>query len=370
MKKILILSLILFQCSKSTNLIPKDADDLFVFSVPHSQTPHSGAQISADIFPHVSLAAVGDIMFGNYTIEYLEKFGNNYPFDSTVAVLSSADATLGNLEGPFTTGGEKFEKTFNFKIPPKYAAGLMSAGFDVVTLANNHMLDYGITGLKNTLATLDTLGLAHCGAGLDFAAAHRPAILEINGYRVATFGYSLTFPSEFWATGNSGGTCFPEEKLMVSNIRQADSTVDFVVATFHWGAELHNYPKPYQIDIAHKAIDAGADLIIGHHPHVLQGLEVYKNRLIAYSLGNFTFSSHSRKSTESMILKVVLTPNGLLLARVVPLSVDNDVVAFQPRILKGNPAAAVISHLQKFSEPLNATKILDDDGYVMGKLIF
>jgi len=313
----------------------------------------------------VSIAAVGDIMLANYTSEYLRTRGIDYPFDSTRSILAAADIAFGNLEAPFTHTGTKFEKKFNFKVSPKFAPSVVHAGFDVVTLANNHVLDYGLEGLKNTLQVLDSIGLAHCGAGLNLEQAQRPAIIERNGYRVAFLGYSLTFPEEFWATRTSGGTNYPRN--LPANIAHADSLGDFIVVTFHWGAEGSNYPKDYQIYFAHLAIDCGADLVIGHHPHVLQGLEIYKNRLIAYSLGNFSFSSYSRRSTESLILKVHLTRKGLLFAKIIPVNVDNYEVDFQPRVLNGRRANMVIEHLKQFSQPLNSTDIIDDRGYIWGR---
>ncbi len=162
------------------------------------------------IFPFVSIAAVGDIMLGNHTTYYIEKYGVNYPFDSTKAILFQPHLTFGNLESPFTNTGKRFDKRFNFKVPPKYAVGLINAGFDVVTLANNHILDYGIEGLNNTLAVLDSIGLAYCGAGLTLEQAQKPAIIEKNGYKIAFLGYSMTFPEEFWAaTRSNGGTNYP-----------------------------------------------------------------------------------------------------------------------------------------------------------------
>ncbi|UCE07316.1 MAG: CapA family protein, partial [bacterium] len=245
------------------------------------------------------------------------------------------------------------------------AVALVNAGFDVVTLANNHILDYGIEGLENTITVLDSIGIAYCGAGLTLEQARKPAILERNGYRITVLGYSMTFPIEFWATDSTGGTCYPNK--MKSSIQQSDSLADFTIVTFHWGAELKNYPKDYQKEFAHKAIDYGADLVLGHHPHVLQGLEIYKNRLIAYSLGNFSFSSYSRKATESIIAKVYLTDKGLLFAKIIPISVDNINIAFQPRILRGAAADTVLALLRKYSEPLNSTNIIDDNGYIWGK---
>lgn len=313
----------------------------------------------------VSIAAVGDIMLANYTSQYIHTHGLDYPFDSTRSILLAADIAFGNLEAPFTDIGTKFEKTFNFKVPPKIAPSLIHAGFDVVTLANNHILDYGMEGLRSTLQVLDSIGLAYCGAGLSLEQAQRPAIIERNGYRVAFLGYSLTFPEEFWATPTTGGTNYPRN--LPANIAHANSLADLIVVTFHWGAEGSNYPKDYQKHFAQLAIDCGADLVIGHHPHVLQGLEIYKNRLIAYSLGNFSFSSYSRRSTESMILKVHLTKKGLLFAKIIPVSVDNYEVEFQPKVLRGRRANLVLDHLKEFSQPLNSINIIDDRGYIWGR---
>lgn len=323
--------------------------------------------LSQKILPLVSIAAVGDIMLGNHTIYYIEKYGADYPFDSTRQLLSQSDIAFGNLEAPFARTGTKFEKTFNFKVPPEYVSGLIRSGIDVVTLANNHILDYGIEGLKNTLIVLDSLGLAHCGAGLNRDQANEPAIIDRNGLRVAFLGYSLTFPEEFWATRSRGGTAYPTETNMRASIQHCDSIADFTVVTFHWGAEGKNFPKDYQKEYAHLAIDLGADLVLGHHPHVLQGLEIYKNRLIAYSLGNFTFSSYSRRATESMILKVYLVDEGLFFAKIIPVSVDNYEISFQPRVVTGKRAETIIANLKTYSEPLNLTSIIDDDGYIWGR---
>jgi len=303
-------------------------------------------------------------MLGNHTSGYIEQYGVDYPFDSTRNALTQAEIAFGNLESPFTQTGTKFEKTFNFKVPPEYAISLINAGFDVVTLANNHILDYGREGLKNTISVLDSIGLSHCGAGLTLDQAQQPAIIERNGFRVGFLGYSLTFPEEFWATRSSGGTNYPNN--LKANLQQTDSLVDFTVVTFHWGAEGSNYPKDYQKFFAHLSIDCGADLVIGHHPHVLQGLEIYKNRLIAYSLGNFSFSSYSRRSTESMILKTHLTKNGLLFAKIIPVSVDNYEISFQPRILTGARTETILANLRKYSEPLNSTNIINDNGSIWG----
>ncbi len=306
-------------------------------------------------------------MLGSWVTPVLEKSGATYPFTATRPYLESADIAIANLEAPFTVDGEPFEKTFNFKVPPEYAHGVRAGGIDVVTLANNHTLDYGVTGLLSTMMALDEAGVAHSGAGPNKKAAHKPVVLEVDGRSVAFFGYSMTFPAEFYAREDSGGTAYPEERLMSTNIRAWKDSVDFVVASFHWGAEKRQTPKGYQIHFAHLAIDSGADLVLGHHPHVLQGLEIYNGRLIIYSLGNYAFGSYSRNSVDSIILKIHLRDDGLLYARCVPLNVNNREVEFQPAVLDGDRARAIIASLQELSKPLNAEKnIIDDTGLILG----
>jgi poly-gamma-glutamate synthesis protein (capsule biosynthesis protein) len=315
----------------------------------------------------ISIVAVGDVMLGSWVTPVLVQRGVLYPFEATLPYLRGADAAIANLEAPFTRDGEPFEKQFNFKVPPEHARGLKNAGLDVVTLANNHILDYGTVGLVSTMATLDTFGLKYSGAGRNWREAHQPTVIEVRGKTIAFFGYSTTFPTEFYARGDSAGTAYPEAKTMQSALREWDARVDFVVASFHWSAEKLEIPKAYQIELAHLAIDSGADLVLGHHPHVLQGIEKYRNRLIAYSLGNFAFGSYSSYAVDSIILKVYLNDDGLFYARCIPINVNNSEVEFQPQILEGPRKQAVIAKLQKLSLDLNGGQnILSDSGLIFG----
>ncbi len=315
----------------------------------------------------VSVVAVGDVMLGSWVPAILDQKGSLYPFEQTLGVLKSGDATIANLEAPFTEDGEPFEKKFNFKVPPKHAQGLKDGGISVVTLANNHIMDFGESGLFSTMCTLEDVGVKYCGAGLNLDGAARPAIIESDGKKIAFFGYSMTFPQEFYATEDSSGTAYPGPDLMVNTMAAWKDSVDFMVVSFHWGAEKRETPKDYQIYFAHLAIDNGADLVLGHHPHVLQGMELYKNRLIAYSLGNFAFGSYSENAVESIILKTYLLDDGLFYAQCIPINVDNREVEFQPRILTGDRKQEVISRLQKLSLQLNSGKnIIEDSGIIFG----
>ena len=372
LRKSLILIAILItvqSCARQQKLIYSPPEQIKQIFYPEKKPDAFYRKDTSDLYEpsFISIAAVGDIMLGSHVIHYLKKYGANYPFDSTKAILTAADMAIGNLEAPFATKGVKFEKKFNFKVQPKYATGLVDAGFDVLNLANNHTMDYGVEALVSTLNTLDSLKLPYSGAGMNKEHALKPAILEHNGIKVAFIGCSLTFPVEFWATDNSPGTYSPQETELVNMIKHCEEVADYTVVSFHWGGEGRITPKPYQKEFARLSVDAGADLIIGHHPHVLQGVELYRNKLIVYSLGNFAFGSYTRRSKDSAILKAYLTRNGLLYARLIPISVYNYEVSFQPRLLKGKKADGVIKHVQEISLHLNKNKnIVTKEGIIWG----
>ena len=338
----------------------------FAFSVLLFSPISHVTNIQQELKDSLSIVAVGDVMLDGNALPFIRKKGADYPFDSTKTIIQSADIAFANLEAPFTSSGNIFKKKFIFKVPPEYAVGLVYAGFDILSLANNHILDYGKRGLLSTLHTLDSLGIAHCGAGRDLKEAEQESILKKNGWRVGFLAYSLTYPEGFWATSERCGTAYPDLKGLKKNISSLKRKVDIVVVSFHWGSELMIHPKSYQRFYAHRAIDWGADLVLGHHPHVLQGLEIYNSKLIAYSLGNFVFGSYSSKVQESIILKVRFDRNGSLTAQVIPIFVFNFKVRFQPRLLKRDARGKVLQKLNIISKDLNqGEKIIAESGYII-----
>lgn len=308
----------------------------------------------------VTIAAVGDVMLGGSMAATVRELGADHPFAPTRGILSAADIAVGNLEAPFGTRGRPFKKRFTFLVPPAHAAALARAGFDVVALANNHMMDYGPEPLAATLALLDSLGIARSGAGPDAARARAPAVVERNGVRVAFLSYSRVHPTQFWAGRRKPGTAAADDAIVAADIRKAKQRADLVVVSVHWGAELMDRPKDYQVRLAHAAVDAGADLVLGHHPHVLQGLELYKGRLIAYSLGNFAFGSGSRRCTESIILLTEFGTGGLERVTAVPLCVDNHRVRYQPTPVAGAEGRAVLERLNAISRHLGFALAVGD----------
>ncbi len=279
------------------------------------------------------VAAVGDVMLGSWIIEVLASRGPAYPFASVGPILDRADLRFANLEAPFladTTGVPRVPKTYTFAVPPSAAAALTAAGFDVVSLANNHILDYGPPGLFETWAVLEAAGIAHAGTGLNRDEAHRHALLARDGMRIAVLAYSHTFPAEFWAQAERPGTAHADSLRLLRDVRRAAAEADIVLVSFHWGAELSEEPKEYQQTLARLAVDAGADLVIGHHPHTLQPLEWYRGRLIAYSLGNFVFGSYTATARGALLLTAFV--DGVpVYADLYPLDVNNLRREFRPR---------------------------------------
>ncbi|MDH4227443.1 MAG: CapA family protein [Deltaproteobacteria bacterium] len=299
------------------------------------------------------VVSVGDTYLGTRLVPYLDEYGPAYPFENVAGILNGADAVIMNLESPLTNHSKTYiEKEFHIKAPPYAIESVKSASVDVATLANNHMMDFGEPGLRDTLAALDAAGIARAGAGLDSKEARRPAIFEKDGVRVAVLSYSRTYPLEFYATAKRAGTASGVEANIESDIKKARRDgADIVVVTFHWGAERVRMPKPYQIELAHLSIDSGADLVIGHHPHVTQPIEKYKGGVIFYSLGNFVFGMTPNRALGGAIAKVVFTNDGGGPMRIkdieaIPLNVDNREVFFKPVILKGAAAAAAIAEME------------------------
>ncbi len=280
----------------------------------------------------LTIGTVGDIMLGSWLIDIIGTQGPAYHYSDVLPILQRADLLFGNLEAPFladTTGAERVDKTYTFFVPPAGAAVLTAGGFNLVTLANNHILDYGVAGLIGTWAALDSIGIRHVGTGRTRNEAHTHMTVEKDGKRVAFLAYNHTFPDQFWATGQRAGTAHASDEGLAREVRRADSEADIVIVAFHWSGELLETPRKYQQILARIAIDNGADLVVGHHPHTLQPLEWYKEKLIAYSLGNFIFGSYSPVAGGAALI-VKFLDDSPVAAELYPLDVNNLRREFRP----------------------------------------
>ncbi len=306
-----------------------------LFAVPPPPADSSIASPTSTAHDTLILGATGDIMLGSWLIEVLNEQGADYPFGEVLPLLQSTDLLVGNLESPFlgdTTGVVRAEKTYTFAVPPGIVETLTAGGFDLVGLANNHILDFGSAGLFETWSVLDSAGIAHAGTGRTKEEAHRHTTIERQGSRVAFLAYSHTFPEEFWATADRPGTAHASDEGLAREVKRAGEDADLVVVMFHWGGELLGEPRDYQKILAHIAIDNGADLIIGHHPHTLQPLEWYRGRLIAYSLGNFVFGSFT-STAKGAVLLVRFVEGRPIEAELHPIDVNNLRREFRPGLL-------------------------------------
>jgi len=297
------------------------------------------------------VAAVGDIMLGGTATPELQKLGYDYPFERVRNILKQAQIVFGNLEGPLTDGGEPIQnKKYIFRSPPdKVAPALARSGFNVVSLANNHSMDYGVQGLEDTRAALEKNGIRPVGAGKNLAEARAPVYMKAGPATVAFLAYSLTFPEEFWAAPDKPGTAFGHEDSVRADVAAARKKADVVIVSFHWGQEGKTELRDYQVQLAHAAIDEGAAAVLGHHPHVVQAVEHYKDGVILYSLGNFTFGSYSKAATRSVIALLTFRDGRVRELRLTPIDVNNVEVVFQPRLLIGPDAAQEVEEIGQLS---------------------
>ncbi len=264
----------------------------------------------------VILMAVGDIMLGRTIGEMIKTIGPQVPFLDTADTLRSADITVGNLECPISDRGEPEPKTYAFRAPVAAGESLAYAGFNLVNLANNHSLDFGPQALSDTLEILAANGVQAVGAGMNATQAYAPAFIEVNGLRIAFLGFVDVFPTDYdyrtWEAGpDQPGVAWAHEDRVREGVIAAKAEADIVIVLVHNGYELVQQIGSQQQLIAHAAIESGAALVIGSHPHVIQRIERYQEGLIAYSLGNFVFDNYLFPPNYSGILVVELTPQGV-----------------------------------------------------------
>ena len=278
-----------------------------------------GAGVSAPIAVTVRslrLASVGDINLGDAPGAAIEAEGPEYPWESAGRPLRRADIAFGNLESAVSERGEPFPKEYTFRGTPEALAGLRKhSGIDVLNLANNHVGDFGPTAMLDTVRGVERLGMKAVGAGPSLARALQPQVVERLGLRVAFVGFSNILPLEFAAEPGRPGVAWATPEAVAGAVHTARQHADVVVATFHWGIEKAPYETAEQAELARIAADAGAQLVIGAHPHVLQPLRRTGAALVAYSLGNFVFGAQSSETAATGVLVTDLSADGVTGAR-------------------------------------------------------
>lgn len=305
----------------------------------------------AATMPVLDMAAVGDIMLGRTVNSKMVGYRDYlYPYRKMHDELHAADLRVANLECTITDTVPipSDPSTFYFVTAKKAVSGLVYAGFDAVTVANNHADGPGgVPALLDMLSTLRANGIAHCGGGSDLAAARQPAIVATRGVRFAFLGYNMVppLPQGPFATPTSGGIAPVNLDTLPHDIAAARKSADLVIPYFHWGIEYTKDPTIDQQRAARAAIDAGADMVLGNHPHWIQGIESYKGKLIIYSFGNFIFDQDwSRPTLEGLLIHFYWRGGALVGVRFVP-TIDQD--RCQPRPM--SQAEAVDSFARMWS---------------------
>jgi poly-gamma-glutamate capsule biosynthesis protein CapA/YwtB (metallophosphatase superfamily) len=307
----------------------------------------------------LTITAVGDIMLSRKVARFIKEENDAYyPFKKVSPWLESGDITFGNLESPFGRGGKPIPgKGIWFKAEPEYASVLKTVGFDVLSVANNHILDFDSEVLLENLEVIDSLGLHSIGAGRNIEEARSPVIIEKNGTKVAFLGYS-DFYNIFWdwsyqrsfvAKEDLPGVAPLDLKVMEEDIKRVRDSVDMVVVSVHWGVEESPRPSAEQRQMAHALWEAGADVILGHHPHVLQGIEVKDGNVVAYSLGNFVFDQPWEDNRQSVILNLDFNMGKLSGLRLVPVYTKDG----RALPAEGDKSEAILDKIVKLSGELD-----------------
>ncbi|MFA6364911.1 MAG: CapA family protein [Candidatus Paceibacterota bacterium] len=251
---------------------------------------------------NTTLLFTGDVMLSRSVGKKINEMNDvTFPFLLIASTTRAADMLIGNLEGPISLRGRNQGSIYSFRANPQTIQGLTFAGFRVMSLANNHIWDWGRDALSDSVSLLRESGILTVGAGRNEEEANAPLVVEVKKNRIGLLSYTNLYPKSLNAEGNTPGiSAFNEERVReaIKNLKQS---ADIAVVLIHWGDEYKTKSNNEQQRLAHAFIDAGADLVVGTHPHVSEEVEQYHNGWIAYSLGNFvfdqTFSEETRRGT-------------------------------------------------------------------------
>ncbi len=273
-----------------------------------------------------TLLFVGDIMLSRAVGRKIEEVGDyRYPFLKSADILSGADLTFGNLESAISDRGRNQGSIYSFRANPRVVEGLVYAGFDVLSLANNHIWDWGSFALLDTVSLLKAAGITPVGAGENYEEANEPAIVEANGIRIAALSYTDLLPESLEAGSTTPGISDFDLESVKANASALKAQGYLVIVMLHWGEEYEAVSNDLQKATAQELIDNGVDLVVGHHPHVVQELEQYRDGWIAYSLGNFIFDqTFSEETMRGAALLVEVDEAGVVEAKMVPVDISSE----------------------------------------------
>ncbi len=301
------------------------------------------------------LATAGDIMLDREVAKTSIRKGDyRYPFLKTASIFRRSSLAFANLESPVSDQGRQLNM---FRADPRFLEGLLYAGFDIVSLANNHIMDYGAAALIDTMKRLEEQGLLYVGVGRNLHQARQGCLLALNGLKVGFLaytelgpGFTYTREPQHWAaTSELPGVVPAREDYIREDVSRMKKEADLVFLSMHWGKEYQRDPTEQQRLLGRTALAAGADLVLGHHPHVIQGLEFGSKGLIAYSLGNFIFDQLWEATKQGLILEAACDRQGLKQIRLTPIMIREE----QPVVAEGAPARQIMQEVASVSQGLN-----------------
>jgi poly-gamma-glutamate capsule biosynthesis protein CapA/YwtB (metallophosphatase superfamily) len=291
------------------------------------------------------LVFVGDVMLDDGPGREIARGVD--PLADFADLLTEADFTVGNLECVLATAGTKVEKPFNFRADPR-CLPLLVRYFDAVSVANNHSGDFGPEALVEQCQRLEQAGLRYFGGGRNEADAHRPLVVEVRGLRIALLGYNEFKPRSFEATPSRAGVAWSVDAQVLDDLRLARSryAADIVIPYMHWGSEGEPQPNERQRTLARAMIDAGADVVVGGHPHITEGAEYYHDHLIIYSLGNFVFDGFEEGPQRTgWLLRLTLNKRGLVAWDTILAHADDNGIPRRQRDAASPSGRAADSHI-------------------------
>lgn len=308
----------------------------------------------------VTIAFVGDVMLSSGVGDAIARNGVHYPWEGARPILARADFVVANLETSVAHGGTAEQKQFTFRAEPHTLEGLAAAGVDLVTLANNHSLDYGAAALLETLEHLARNDVEHVGAGANAGAAYAPRIVSFGDLRIGFIGVSRVYPYAHWqATHRRPGVASGYDYAIPEVLRVVDEArpvVDALFVLVHWGSELADEPRAIDLAFADSLLAHNVTGVIGHHPHVLQGFRYDRDTaLVAWSLGNFVFRSFRDETRMTAVLFVDIDGAGRIVgARVEPMYIDD----LRPRPARER-ADDVLRRIRTLSAPFDTSVAAD-----------
>ena len=315
----------------------------------------------------VLISLMGDVMMDRGVGSLIDIHGPDYPWEGVRDTLRKSDISLLNLETSIGSANIPIEdKEYVFQSKPESIVGLINASIDGVSIANNHSMDYGKEGFLETIINLEKNGIKYSGGGRTIEEALKPAIWDVNGIKVGFLAFSRVIPQMSWyATDKTPGIASGYDyyaESVAACVTQVKEQVDFLIVSTHWGKELAEHPQESDMKFAKLLIDNGADVIMGHHPHVLQGIEIYNNKPIIYSLGNFVFNSRGFKSNSTMITNIEINKQGIIHMKIIPVEIKHG----QPSIAEGHAKEEIIQRMNDLSRRWGTT--ITRDGEIQGEI--